>query len=111
MIADNASIRFPPRRPFFGVNCPPWLPSVAVGVGNQKFINSVRFAALLLLPLHGLGVGENEDSPSPMRGTNGGSGDTIPLRIKPEFGQVPENSVKSSNSEGWHVLHEDVSRS
>jgi hypothetical protein len=46
-----------------------------------------------------------------MRRTNGGSRYAIPLRIKPERGQVAENSSKSANSEGIDVFHEDVSRS
>lgn len=34
------------------------------------------------------------------------SADTIPLRIIPERGKVPENTVEPASSEGGHVLHE-----
>nr|WP_235183158.1 hypothetical protein [Deinococcus phoenicis] len=39
-----------------------------------------------------VGVGHQEDPFSPVVGTKGGSRETVPLRIKPHFGQVPQNS-------------------
>jgi hypothetical protein len=44
---------------------------------------------------------------SPVRGTNGGSRYAVPLRIKPERGQVSENSVKPPSKECCDVLHDD----
>jgi hypothetical protein len=35
----------------------------------------------------------------------------LPLRIEPEAGQVPENSIDPSNKERLDVLHEDDARS
>jgi len=46
-----------------------------------------------------------------VRGTNGGRGETIPLRIVPAGGQVPENVSHPSNKETWDILHEDVTGS
>jgi hypothetical protein len=47
-----------------------------------------------------------------MRGTEGGCGDTVPLRIVPERGQVPENlGHASSSKEPWDVLQQDEARS
>jgi hypothetical protein len=56
-------------------------------------------------------VGNNPDAVATVRGANGGSRYAMPLRIKPERGQVAENSVKPPKSEGCDVLHDDVARS
>lgn len=44
-------------------------------------------------------------------GTKEGRRETVPLRIVPEGGQVPEYLVESPAKESWHVLHEHVRRS
>ncbi len=41
-----------------------------------------------------VGVGNNEDPVTAVRGTNCGSGYTVPFRIIPARGQVPENVSK-----------------
>jgi hypothetical protein len=42
-----------------------------------------------------------------MRGSHVSRAQHRPLRIEPDFGQVPENSVgTSSNKETWNVLKE-----
>jgi hypothetical protein len=59
-----------------------------------------------LLPVSG--VRHNEDPVTEVRGTEGGCGDTVPFRIEPERGQVPENlGHASSSKEPWDVLQED----
>jgi hypothetical protein len=58
---------------------------------------------------------EDEDPITDVRGTDGGRRHAVPLRIVPALGQVSENSsqpvVRNESAEGWHVLHEDESRS
>jgi hypothetical protein len=90
---------------------PPFDPSLALGVGNRKFSSSVRLHPLDLFPLQGRGVGDNEYPPATMRGTNGRCRYAVPLSIKPERGQVSENSSESPNSESIDVFHEHNSRS
>jgi len=46
-------------------------------------------------PFGTVGVGQNENAIPDMRGTNGGSRDTMPFRIVPERGKVAENGAKS----------------
>lgn len=46
-----------------------------------------------------------------MRGTNGGSRYTVPLRIIPERGQRPEYGVKSPSKESCDVFQEHVAGS
>jgi hypothetical protein len=45
-----------------------------------------------------------------MRGTNGGSRYAMPLRIKPDLGQRPENLVQPSSKQRCHVLQDNCSR-
>jgi hypothetical protein len=54
-----------------------------------------------------VGVGQDEESVPSVGSANGSRWDTIPLRIIPERGQVPENAVESVVSECGHVFHED----
>src|SRR6185312_4091420 len=54
------------------------------------------------------GVGHNPNTVTLVRRTNGGSWYAMPLRIKPERGQVSENSVKPPSKEHRDVLHDDV---
>jgi len=42
-----------------------------------------------------------------VRGTNGGSGYTVPLRIIPDRSEVLENSVKATGAQGWDVFRDD----
>jgi hypothetical protein len=56
------------------------------------------------------------DDPDPItevRGTDGGSGNAVPLRVIPELGQIAKDCPHSSVSskEPWDVLHEDVAGS
>ena len=58
-----------------------------------------------------VGVGHNKDSVTEVRGTNGGSGYAVPLRVIPALGQVSENSAKPPPKQCWYVLHKHDSRS
>ncbi len=65
--ADTASISVPPSRPFRSVMRPPFVPSVAVGVGHCFTALLSPHPALLLLPgwlwfPQTVGVGQNPDS-------------------------------------------------
>jgi hypothetical protein len=53
------------------------------------------------------GVGNKPYSVASVRGTNGGSRYAMPLRIKPERGQVSENSLNSPSKQSCDVLHDD----
>jgi hypothetical protein len=44
-----------------------------------------------------------------MRGTNGGSRNTMPFCIVPDLGQRPENSVQPSSKQRCHVLQHNRS--
>jgi len=57
------------------------------------------------------GVGHNPDPISSVRRTNGGSWYAVPFRIKPERGQVSENTLKSPSKQSCDVLHDDVAGS
>ena len=54
-------------------------------------------------------VGQYEHPVPDMRGTNGGSRNTMPLSIIPDLGQRPENSVQSSSKQRCHVLQHNRS--
>lgn len=136
--AETASTRLPPSLPFGSVTRPPWLPSVALGVGNfaiARYI-SVRFMPDDLAPLHGRGFGSmkfrggrppllkatafvllasgvgNQPNPvSAVRGADGRSGDAIPDRVIPDLGQVSENGSHPETKQAWDVLHDDEARS
>jgi hypothetical protein len=58
-----------------------------------------------------VGVGQNPDSLAQMGRASVGSAQHSPSSIKPQRGQVSENSSKPPNSEHWAVLHKDESRS
>jgi hypothetical protein len=58
-----------------------------------------------------VGVGNNPYAVALMRGANGGSRYAMPFRIKPERGQVSENSLKSPSKQRCDVLHDDVAGS
>src|ERR1051326_7930543 len=62
-------------------------------------------------PSEAFGVGQNEDPITELRGTEGCRRETIPLRIIPARGQVPEDNVEPPRAESRHVLHDRVARS
>ena len=63
---------------------PPFLPSVAKGVGQYPYsLSDVRRPGIV-------------------------SAQHAPFRIEPHRGQITEDDVQSSKSEHWGVLHEDV---
>jgi len=57
------------------------------------------------------GVGNNPNAVSSVRGANGGSWYSVPLRIIPERGKVSENSAKPPSKQSCDVLHDDESGS
>jgi hypothetical protein len=52
--------------------------------------------------------GEDEDALAAVRGSRLGRGETVPLRIEPERGEIMEDDVEAASSEGGDVLDEDV---
>jgi hypothetical protein len=58
-----------------------------------------------------VGVGNKPEAVPPVRGAKGACGKTVPLRIEPERGQVPENTSEAPSKQSWDVLHDDVSGS
>jgi hypothetical protein len=57
------------------------------------------------------GVGNKPEPVTAVRGTNGCSWNTVPLRVIPERGKVSNDSAESSSKESCDVLHEHVSGS
>mgnify|MGYP007003532378 CR=1 FL=1 len=55
-------------------------------------------------------VSQDEESFSFVRSAHVGRSKTIPLRIEPEIGQIPENPVDASGNKGSDVLHKDETR-
>jgi hypothetical protein len=55
-------------------------------------------------------VGHNEEPRPDLRGAHVESANSRPLRIVPEAGKVPENSIKATPSEGSDVLDRDEPR-
>lgn len=56
------------------------------------------------------GVGNKPDPISPVGSANGGSGNTVPLRIIPERSEAPEHLVQSARAKGWDVFDDDPAR-
>lgn len=52
--------------------------------------------------------GEDEDALAAVWGSRFGRGETIPLRIEPERGEIMEDDAESTAGEGGDVLDEDV---
>jgi len=50
------------------------------------------------------GVGHNEDPVPDMRGTKGGSRDTVPFRIVPDLGKINEDTGKTLPVESRHIF-------
>ncbi len=121
--ADTASIRFPPSRDLRGVIRPPWLPSVATGVGHGLMPTahpslfgfcrpSPEHRRFVSLPaLHAEGVGHNPDSFPLVRCAGMDSSEHSPRSIIPHLGQVSDHSSKPARSEHWGVFHEHEARS
>ena len=57
------------------------------------------------------GVGQNKHSVPNVVGTNGRSRNAMPLRIIPDLGQRPENSVQSPSKQRCHVFQHNNFRS
>src|SRR6185437_16197534 len=72
--------------------------------------NVPRRLPVPVLPFQSLavGVGHQPKPVAQMGSVNGGSGNTVPLRIVPERGQVPENSLKSPSKQICCVFHDRV---
>jgi hypothetical protein len=56
-------------------------------------------------------VGNEPDSITDVIGANVASWYAVPFRIKPERGQVSENSVHPETKQAWCVFHDDELRS
>ena len=56
------------------------------------------------------GVGHNPDAISNVRGANGGSGYTVPLRVIPERSDFPEHLIQSARAKGADVFDDDPRR-
>lgn len=56
-----------------------------------------------------VGVGQDKDPVSAVRGANGCSWHAIPFRVIPALGQVSENSSEPQGKVPWDVLQERVS--
>ena len=70
-------------------------------------------AASLLCQYVAVGVGQARDDEEPVaevRGADGSSGDTVPPRIIPERGKVPEHNGEPVADEGGDVLDDDPLR-
>lgn len=83
----------------------PPIPSERVGVGHIRITAPTRLSLfawlggrLAFFESLTVGVGNKEDAAPEVWGAKGGCGYTLPLRIKPEFGQVPENSAEVPSS-------------
>ena len=57
------------------------------------------------------GVGQDEQSFSPVSGSNIGRSYKSPLRIEPRLGKITEHSVESQAKVSWHVFQERVAGS
>ena len=58
------------------------------------------------IPASAVGVGNDPDAVPPVGSANGGSGNTVPLRIIPERSKPPEHDVQSARAKGRDVLDE-----
>lgn len=98
--------RPPPRPEFPG----PPIPSAAVGVGNHDprsrcAIDGADWFAFAV------GVCNNEDAVTEVRGADGCRWDAVPFRVEPDLGQVPEYSSKPERKVACDVLQDRVSGS
>jgi hypothetical protein len=84
--------------------------SVAVGVGNHDPGSRLLIEGEPWFAFD-VGVCNNEDAVTEVRGTNGGSRDAVPFRVVPELGQISEYSSEPQGKVPWHVLQQRVSGS
>lgn len=68
----------------------------ALGVGHSPFPS---------------GISDNPDAVAPVRGADGGSWNTVPLRVIPERGKVLKHVPESFRPESRHVLQQDIAGS
>jgi hypothetical protein len=91
--------------------------SEAVGVGHRQAasVSDVPGCPVVSAPFArepepaesiAVAVGQDEKAGAEMRCADRSRAEQIPLRIEPEYGQVPENEVEPSKSEGRDVLQE-----
>jgi hypothetical protein len=78
--------------------------------GNLKRL-AVALAADFASPLVGVGISDEPETVTSMRGTNGRSLNAVPFRVIPALGQISENSSKPSSQQVCDVLHDNVARS
>jgi hypothetical protein len=78
--------------------------------GNVEFLESLAVGVKIIARSVGA-IRDNEKSVAAVRGADRCRGYTIPFRIIPARGQVPENSVESPRTESCNVFHENASRS
>lgn len=86
--------------------------SDAVGVGHilaysASGIPPWAYFELRSVALSAVGVGNNPDAITPVRGADGGSRYAIPESIIPERGQVSENGSEPETKQACDVLHDD----
>ena len=62
------------------------------------------------IAVQALGVGHDPDPVPLVRGTNGGSGYTVPFRIVPDLSKRPEHLFQSSRSKGANIFDDCVTR-
>jgi hypothetical protein len=70
----------------------------------------IAFGVLGATASNVVGVGHDPDAIPLMRGANGGSGYTVPLRIVPERVEATEDFVQSARAKGCNILDDDVAR-
>ena len=88
----------PKLLPFFTRSLVAWCRASQVSSG------SVRLCRLLV------GVGHDPDPVPAVRSANGGSGNTVPLRIVPDRSERPEHLVQSARAKGCDVFGDDPAR-
>lgn len=76
------------------------------------FVRFICMCASGVLPSSfATGVGHNPDPVPLVRGADGGSWNTVPLRVIPERGKVLKHVPESFRPESRHVLQQDISGS
>jgi hypothetical protein len=96
---------------------PGFSPYIALGVGKVSAISrtvGTRPFENSADRIFSLAVGvptDNPDALAAVRRSDVGSSYITPLRIVPDFGKAPENSIKSPSSERADVLHDRIARS
>jgi hypothetical protein len=84
---------------------------LAIGVGSQaRQPGCFIIDGESWLPVS-VGVANQPEPISDMRGANCGSRYNLPFRIIPDLGQVSENASHPETKQAWDVLHDDEARS